>query len=54
MRGFYNKLLTVNMSQRSFSVRTFPDEVMGKFLGGKGLGTYMLLHNNPAGVDPLS
>jgi aldehyde:ferredoxin oxidoreductase len=27
---------------------------MGKFLGGKGLGTYMLLHNNPAGVDPLS
>ncbi len=54
MRGFYNRVLSVNMSQRSFNVKRFPDDVMGKFLGGKGLGTYMLLHSNPAGVNPLS
>ncbi len=25
---------------------------MGKFLGGKGLATYILLRNNPDGVGP--
>ena len=54
MRGFYNKVLNVNMTQRSFDTKHFPDDVMGKFLGGKGLATYMLLRDNPAGVDPLS
>ena len=54
MRGFYNRVLSVNMTQRSFDTKTFPDDVMGKFLGGKGLATYILLRNNPAGVDPLN
>ncbi|MGA2400734.1 MAG: aldehyde ferredoxin oxidoreductase family protein [Syntrophobacteraceae bacterium] len=54
MRGFYNRVLSVDMTQRSFDVKTFPDEVMEKFLGGKGLATYMLLCSNPVGVDPLS
>ena len=54
MRGFYNRVLSVNMTQRSFDTKTFPDDVMAKFLGGKGLATYILLRNNPAGVDPLN
>jgi aldehyde:ferredoxin oxidoreductase len=42
------------MTQRSFDTKTFPDDVMAKFLGGKGLATYILLRSNPAGIDPLN
>ncbi len=53
MRGFFNRVLVVDMTSRSFEIRTLPDDVMRRYLGGKGLGTYLLLNNNPAGVDPL-
>jgi len=54
MRGFYNRVLKVEMIGRSFEVETVPGDVMQKFLGGKGLGTCVLLKHNSAGVDPPS
>jgi aldehyde:ferredoxin oxidoreductase len=45
MRGFYNRVLSVNMTQRSFDTKTFPDDVIAKFLGGKGLATYTNLRS---------
>ena len=54
MDGFYNKILHINLSQRSFEEEPLNDEVYRTFLGGKGLGTYLLLNNTKAGVDPLS
>jgi len=54
MDGFYNKVLKVDVSQRSFEEEPIDDEVYRQLLGGKGLGTYLLLNNTRAGLDPLS
>ena len=54
MDGFYNKVLHINLNQRSFEEKVIDDEVYREYLGGKGLGTYLLLNNTKAGIDPLS
>jgi len=54
MDGFYNKVLHIDLSKRSFEEESIGDEVYQQYLGGKGLGTYLLLNNTKAGVDPLS
>mgnify|MGYP001059734752 CR=1 FL=1 len=54
MHGFYNKVLHVNLNHKSFKEESIDDEIYRTFLGGKGLGTYLLLDNTKAGVDPLS
>ncbi len=54
MNGFHNRVLHVDLKQRSFAEESIDDAIYQQFLGGKGLGTYLLLKNNKAGVDPLS
>lgn len=54
MYGFHNRLLRVNLSERTFKTQTLPDEVLAAYLGGKGLATHLLLENAPSCVDPLS
>ena len=54
MKGFYNVVLHINLSQRSFEEESIDDRVYRELLGGKGLGTHLLLKNTKAGVDPLS
>ena len=54
MKGFYNQILNINASDHTFQVEATDDGVLRKYLGGKGLSTYLLLERNPAGVDPLS
>jgi aldehyde:ferredoxin oxidoreductase len=54
MKGYYNRILTVDMSSSSFSIERLSEEVLAKCLGGKGLATHLLLERNPQGVDPLS
>ena len=54
MKGFFNKLLRINLKNKSYSAEEIPDSVLENTLGGKGLGTYLLLENNQKGVDPLS
>ena len=54
MKGFFNKLLRIDVSRKRFQEETIPDNVFEHYLGGKGLGTHLLLENNPAGVEPLS
>ncbi|MCD5414617.1 MAG: aldehyde ferredoxin oxidoreductase family protein [Clostridiales bacterium] len=54
MYGFHNKLLRIDLTKKSYKVEKIGDEVFRKFLGGKGLGSYLLLKENPKGVDPLS
>ena len=54
MEGFHNKVLHINLSQRSFEEESVGDEVYRTFLGGKGLGTHLLLNNTKAGIDTLS
>jgi aldehyde:ferredoxin oxidoreductase len=54
MFGFYKQVLNVDMTKRSFTQLPLSEEVLGRTLGGKGLGIHLLLAHNPPGVDPLS
>jgi len=54
MDGFYNKVLHIDLSKASFREESVNDEIYSTFLGGKGFGTYLLLNNTIAGIDPLS
>ena len=54
MTGFFNKILRINLKIRAFKEESVPDSVFETYLGGKGLGIYLLMKENPPGVDPLS
>lgn len=54
MKGFYGKLLRINLSEQSYREENIPEEVFKQYLGGKGLGTYLLLKYLAPGIDPLS
>ncbi|MBU1565755.1 MAG: aldehyde ferredoxin oxidoreductase family protein [Proteobacteria bacterium] len=54
MFGFYNRILTIDLSGRSFVIETIEDEVLAQSFGGKGLATRLLLERNPVGVDALA
>ncbi|MCL6561185.1 MAG: aldehyde:ferredoxin oxidoreductase, partial [Firmicutes bacterium] len=54
MKGFYGKLLRVDLGSQTFQEEPVPQEVLKRYLGGKGLGSYLLLKNVAAGIDPLS
>jgi aldehyde:ferredoxin oxidoreductase len=54
MNGFHGKMLTIDPGGKSFSIDRIDDEIFETCLGGKGLGTHLLLKYNPPGVDPMS
>ncbi len=54
MHGFYNRILTINLNDRSFTIEQISDAILSECLGGKGLATHLLLDRNPPGVDPLA
>ena len=46
--------MTIDVSNRSCQTEVLSDAFLRAGMGGKGLGTQLLLDRNPAGVDPLS
>ena len=54
MKGFFNKVLRIDLSACEYSYDDISDEILKRTLGGKGLGTYLLTKENPVGVAPLS
>jgi len=54
MKGFFNRILRINVTDQDYGVEPISDSLLEKYLGGKGLATYMLLKENPAGLDPLA
>ncbi|PHR27899.1 MAG: aldehyde:ferredoxin oxidoreductase [Desulfotalea sp.] len=54
MFGHYNRILTINLTDRSVLIEPVTDEVLAECSGGKGLATRLLLERNTPGVDPLS
>ncbi|RJR47441.1 MAG: aldehyde:ferredoxin oxidoreductase [Desulfobacteraceae bacterium] len=53
MKGFYNRILSIDVSAKKAEVIPLPDETLGLTLGGKGLATELLLRHNPPQADPL-
>lgn len=54
MHGFYGRSLIIDLSHLRHTVETIPDKVFERYLGGKGLASYLLARHLPKGVDPLS
>ena len=54
MKGFFGKILKVDLKARRAREETVPDDVYRTGLGGKGLASCLLARDNPPGVDPLS
>ncbi|GAI82124.1 unnamed protein product, partial [marine sediment metagenome] len=54
MKGFHNKVLHINLDQKTSAEEAIDDSVYRALWGGKGLGTYLLLKNTQGGVDPFS
>jgi aldehyde:ferredoxin oxidoreductase len=54
MKGTFGKMLTVDLESKNTRSEQIPDRVFEEYLGGKGLGAYLLKRLNPPRVDPLS
>jgi len=53
MHGFYGRILKIDLNRKKYAVETVQDQIFEQYLGGKGLGSYLLSAFNPPGVDPL-
>ena len=52
--GHHGRVLRVDLSTRSSSVEAIDESVYRQFLGGYGLGAYLMWKHFPAGTDPLA
>ncbi len=53
MNGFHGRILFVDLGAQTFRIESTPAEIAETYLGGKGLGSWLLQRYTPAGVDPL-
>jgi aldehyde:ferredoxin oxidoreductase len=51
--GWTGKLLRVDLTKKEIREENIPQEILSNFLGGKGLATFYLYQEVPAGTDPL-
>ncbi len=54
LKGFFGKLLVVDLTGKTFSEEAIEEKLLRRTMGGKGLAARLLLERNPPGVDPLS
>ncbi|MFZ7127352.1 MAG: aldehyde ferredoxin oxidoreductase family protein [Desulfobacterales bacterium] len=54
MDGFFGRILTVDLDRQNYQIEAVDDDIYRRFLGGKGLASYLLYERNEPGVDPLS
>ena len=54
MKGFYNQILTIDLTAGTSKIESVGEEIYKTYLGGKGLATWLLSERNPMGVDPMS
>ena len=47
------QLLRINLSKRSFEIEDISPEIISKYIGGRGLGAYLLYQSVPPKADPL-
>ena len=52
--GYFGKVLEIDLAKKEYKTRNISDEVYRKYIGGSGLGAYMLFTELPAKADPLS
>src|SRR5512134_3413364 len=47
------RMLTIDLSNRSSSIEEIPEKIVRQYVGGRGLGSYLLYKLVPAKADPL-
>ncbi|MCK4822852.1 hypothetical protein KA005_44225, partial [bacterium] len=52
--GYFGKILEIDLANKKYKTRNVSDEVYRKYIGGSGLGAYMLFTELGAKADPLS
>ncbi len=54
MQSMFGKMLVIDLTKSDIIEKDLDHEILRSYLGGKGLGSYLLLKMLPPGVDPLS
>ena len=54
MYGYHGKVMLIELDEQSIRWEPLDETVLRRFLGGTGLGAYLLYTYSPPGVDPLS
>ena len=54
MNGFYGRILYIDLTSQHISIEPIAEDILQRYLGGKGLASYLLYKLNPPGVDPLT
>jgi aldehyde:ferredoxin oxidoreductase len=54
MFGYHGRYLRVNLRGGTAAWEPLPEDVLRRYLGGVGLGTFLLCREAPVGVDPLA
>ncbi len=54
MNGFFNRILNIDLDSATAAIEALDDEPCRRYLGAKGLASWLLAERNPAGVDPLA
>jgi len=52
--GYHGKILRVNLSMREVKVEELPENIWRMYLGGRGLGAYILMKELKPKIDPFS
>ena len=52
--GYFGRALVVDASTGTSGVLPLPDELLRSYIGGAGLGAWLMHHLGPPGVDPLA
>ena len=47
------RMLKIDLSNRSFEIEDIPGKILRQYVGGRGLGSYLLYRLVPAKADPL-
>jgi aldehyde:ferredoxin oxidoreductase len=53
MSGHYGKILQIDLTNRTYKTNAIKEDIYAKYIGGKGLASYLLYELNPPGIDPL-
>lgn len=53
MFGYHGRVLVINLSTKTSRWDLLPQKILQKYLGGTGLGAYLLYQYCPPGADPL-
>jgi aldehyde:ferredoxin oxidoreductase len=54
MKGFFNQLLRIDLTRKQTAIEPISESILRSYLGGKGLGSFLLLKENPSRVAPFS